>query len=426
VLAARLYKTFVLQWHFGFGNFWRDESGHGSVHNFVIMTYKATSIYDASIMESLANSTKGEWFSLACAANHAKIKAGSALCERYAKSLVQMGYLGDLVGHNIPQFALRLLWLQEEPMQELVIDAGYNTLVLSSVARAEPFRQSGLQVALEVTKCVPQDAKVDYLLCREGTFCEKLSDETSYERACRELRWLYNQTARPLIYVTNRSSEYQLALSHKVNRGSAVAFYAVRDGALHPLFSQLSKSSLAMQTRLLPLLEVEQFGAIADFPLESIEKVLGRQRQKRFCGAGCVTDSLSSSQEALFYCPIWLIGQRMWRAINVHALLEMWLESYHPEWQKVLEPAMIHRLFQLRSQEAIEAASGELQAFGKRLAETKEALRFQKKSPSLGALSQLLYLFQSAYKADLEKFCQERMQKIPLALQNFLPFSFSK
>lgn len=364
-----------------------------------------------------AKSMPHEWFSLSCAANHVELIATSPLAEKYALSQLEVGlrsgYLGDLVGPNLALFSLRPIWVERLPSLEALLFAGYNMVITSQEENFAPLRQSGIKVGLYLknppANVTHLEGNVDYLVCDEG---------------------LQIQTSLPIITLAKRTTDNVQELSHKGKQGSMVAFHAMRDKKLHPVFSELAKATFALQTRLLPLLEVDQLPLsegelLSDFPLEAIEMVLGRQKGVRFAGAGCVTKSLPAP-DALAYCPLWLIGQRMWRHVNVHGLLQMWLEAYHPEWQSLFDPELIHRLFWLKKQQDVEAASSELTQFAKALAEAFEARRFSKTSPSQKALAKLLLLFQNGYKAHLETFCQERMRKIPLQLQNFLAFSFSK
>lgn len=364
-----------------------------------------------------AHSTPHEWFSLACAANHVELTSASRLAEKYALSQLEVGlrsgHLGDLVGPHVALFSLRPIWVERLPAVEAVIFAGYNMVIVSEEADFASFRQNGVKVGLYLKNPSAQvdhlDGKVDYLVCDEGVLV---------------------QTALPTITLASRTSDNVQELSHKGKQGSFVAFYAMRGKKLHPVFSEIAKATFMLQTRLLPLLEVDQLPlseteVLSDFPLEAIEMVLGRQKGGRFAGAGCVTKSLSAP-DALAYCPLWLIGQRMWRQVNVHGLLQMWLEGYHPDWLPLFNPELIQRLFWRKAEQDVEAASGELTDFAKAVAETFEARRFAKTSHSQKVLAKLLFLFQSAYKTHFETFCQERMRKIPLQLQNFLPYSFSK
>ncbi len=373
------------------------------------------------VQVKLSNKNR-ESYCLTCYGDLAEIEVNSPLVEQFAKSQLmhglESGALGEFVGEHEPQFHLRPLWLEKLPDVLDVISLGYNAVIYTGAPNKEIFdeiRKCGLKLI------TPHAEYGDYLLCHEGesSFTPSKKEPTSFERACEEIEELERRFKKPLLYHTKKNCPYLLALSRLISKNSILSF----DGYRHPVMQDLCRLPIVDETRLLPILEVVQADAFSNMPFKEIEDVLGRQRQKRFFGAGCRTTHLPKLSDFAALAP-WLIGQRLWRQGSITALFDLWLMRYHPEWSTWLTRDLleiIHRLFLHRDDMA--KAIPTLLQLAEELSNYKVALRFHDISQDLNDLSNFLLQLQIFFKAQFEEHLAGR--KIPLALQSFTPVAFA-
>lgn len=341
-----------------------------------------------------------------------------------------------------------------------VIELGFNLLVFAADEESsdpsplqwhvlrpclDQIRASGLKLAIQMA---PQEKQVDiqpflrslgifrascdFIFWQQGDlyrfgYKPTQSEPTDLEQATEELFALEQNCIIPVMYHATAASQFLMPLSLHA-KTAVIAFSALSVAKLHPIFHELTRVSIVDKTKLLPFLEIAQLkldnGMIfCDLPLDRIENILGRQRNGRFCGAGCKTQNLQPLKH-FSQSSLWVMGQRMWRQINVHALFETWLERFHPEWHSWLQNGLshqVHLLFQCLLSQDIATASRELARFSEQLSLFKEELKFQKVTVSLQEFSKLLYLFQVALKRYFENLASRTSAKMPLELQNFTP-----
>ncbi|MBS0655689.1 MAG: hypothetical protein JSR46_07925 [Verrucomicrobia bacterium] len=367
-----------------------------------------------------------------------------------------------------------------------IIDQGYNMVVFAAPRRALPakarkelsfdelqkcleqIRSMGLKVALELHTPHAEEAcslhtitgrlkgKLDFLLCRQNSRMEKSSsfqknNPTNQEKLLRELSFFEQQSQIPILYSTTELDEMTLLLlANTVSSKSMISFSAsTESGAanwnLHPTFAELSRAPMAVASRLVPLIPLCQYPIregtwFSDFPLDFVENVLGRQVRDRFCGAGCIVDELS--QPGTFAeCPLWAIGQRMWRHIPVYANVETWFGRYHPNCKTFALKQFLHQIHSLicslslldsqiqerafaKTKRTIDRLAFELQVFSEDLQDYRTEMQYYPVDDSLEALSEYMYYFQSYVKKKLETASQAVGSKISLAIQDFSPVNF--
>lgn len=387
-----------------------------------------------------------EQFSLALRGNLAQIEAASPVAASYAKAQLLAGMqanrLGDFVGNTVPQFRLRLLWLDcvDDLSYLQLFDLGYNVVVVSFASLHQPFvqdiRKNDLKVAavcstLDEVKAV--DGACEYILWHQGNLrtLQPQKDPTPFEQAEFELRALEKASLLPILYYTTPGCLFLQSLLKSDCQNTCILFDALDKGVLSPVFTELSQLPYDAKTRLLPMLKIAQLGQpdsflFSDFSLATIENVLGRQKYERFIGAGCRVGALSQPG-AFAEMPVWVVGQRMWQSLHAQSLFEVWLNRYRPEWSCFLVPELfelIHMLFRYKNESNVEKAATALVHLGQMLAQYKALMRFKKPVKSQEELSILLLDLQKAFKGYFEALCTQKMCKIPLALQNFIPLSF--
>jgi hypothetical protein len=388
--------------------------------------------------------SEAEAFSLALGGSLAIIEATSSLAVSYAKAQLLAGLqaktLGDIVGANCPQFCIRPLWLDslDNVLPESLIDLGYNTLIISydliNNTQLQELQKSHIKVAILCSSLEQCSVDCDYIVWQQGSFkqCHLgfKKDLTPYEQALAELQIVQQQTQKPVFYYTKPACPYLRKLA--VNAGSAViVFDAHVDEVLSGVFAELTGLALNGENRLLPVIVLPQLQLadgqlVTDVPVALIENILGRQRGGRFIGAACRT-GLLRCPEALAQMPLWVIGQRMWRAQSVLSLVESWFARYHPEWVSVLSDKILqilHALFYAMQSGNVEQGVKALLELADALSCYKAALRFQKITKSQEGLSLLLFELQLGFKAFFEQVCAKTMLKTPLTLQNFIPVGF--
>ncbi len=416
-----------------------------------------------------------EHFSLQLNSNAAQINASSPIAKRYAlsqlKAALESKRPGEFVGEIAPLFTIRPLWLQEGESFRLasglviflpffvlqpaledkineIIDMGYNTLIFASnqkdaknmdIEHMRPIfdqiRNSGLKIAMSCSGQFDDDVLFqkmaflneicDYIFWYQDTiaFTAK-KDPTPFERAQAELELLQNKCPLPLFYYTKPSISYLLQLK---STNALILF----DAQL-AFFTDIARECSVDQLKLLPMIDISQLehsegSLFSDVPFEYIENILGRQRLKRFVGAGCYTLKLPNTG-SYAQMPLWIVGQRMWRALSVYALFDVWLDRYHPEWHCWLSSELvkvIHMLFCHKKDGNFEEAGSAMQRLSQILIGYKIKLRFQKSTKSLEELSLQLLHLQQVFKSHFEASGTKAMIKIPLSIQNFTPFAFN-
>lgn len=383
-----------------------------------------------------------EEFSLALGGNLAKIEATSPLAASYAKVQLLAGLqsksLGDVVGNNRPQFSIRPLWLDslDNVLPDTLIELGFNTLIVRSdqidKTLVHELQNSHIKLAV-LCSCLEQCKQpCDYIVWQQGSlgYAGTKKDPTPYEQALYELQRVQLESSKPVFYYTKPKCPFLHKLA--VNAaGAIIAFDAYVDAELSSVFAEIAGLAIQGQMPLLPVISLPQIKLaddllFTDVPVAELESVLGRQKGDRFIGAACKTGTLSSPQQ-LSQMPLWVVGQRMWRAQSVLSLVEAWLARYHPEWAKVLSDKifqLVHALFCCRESGNIEQGVKVLLELANTLSGHKAAMRFQKSTKSQEALSLVLFELQWAFKVFFEQVCTKAMLKTPLPLQNFAPIAF--
>ena len=325
---------------------------------------------------------------------------------------------------------------------------GYNTLIFASKQKEarnidfqqirpifDQIRNSGLKIAMSCfgqldddtlfQKMAFLDEICDYIFWYQDTLLVggKI-DPTPFERAQAELEYVQNKCKLSLFYFTKPSCSYVL----KLKSSKAVILF---DAHL-PLFTDITRVNCDDQFRLIPIINILQLeheggSLFSDLPFEYIDNILGRQKLKRFMGAACRTLKLPDKGSCA-EMPLWVVGQRMWRALSVYALFEIWLDRYHPEWHAWLSVELIqviHALFNHKKEGNLDEAGAVLQRLNQILMSYKIKLRFQKSNKNLEELSDQLLHLQQGFKSYFEESSTKAMIKIPLSIQNFTPCSFN-
>ncbi len=408
-----------------------------------------------------------ERFCLVLGGNEAFIEASSHFIANYAKSQLLAGIksnrLGDFIGENVPQVGMRTLWVEEGVLDFIeskslgdrideIVGFGYNTLIFASNDEScqsvdlqtislcfSEIRKKGIKVAIRASSLDVIELFChfcDYIFCKEGDlfalgYAPAQKNPTPFERAEYELALLQKVSPLPILYYAKPGCSFLLKLLEVATAKSTILFDSYTHGVLSPIFTELSRRRVVDATRLLPILtfcqiELADGGYFSDAPLLQIENVLGRQKNGRFAGAGCRIQRIST-QGALAQMPLWVFGQRMWRALNVHVLFETWVDCYRPEWQELLTSELIqliHALFCHKSTANMEKAAARFVELAELLGRYRTKFRFQKPDAHVEELSwQLLYL-QQALKEFFIKVSTKTAVKIPLALQNYEPLEF--
>lgn len=355
-------------------------------------------------------------FSLAVRGNVAKIEASSLRAAAFAKAQLAAGLeanrLGECVGSSRPLYALRPLWITEhatvEP--EALFDLGCNAVILPyGSARYKAFKDHHIMVGV-ACKALDFAIDADFIVWQQDALYalgvqHPLKHATPFERAQFELAELRKYTDKKILYCTRPGCPFLLALMPYV-KNECIIFDAIGSS----LFTDLARHPVCEKTPFMPLVHINQRGAVSDMPFLEIESCFGRQKEARFAGA-VVQASTLFEPSAIGQLPIWVASQRLIRPTCVPALIEFWLDRYHPSWHALLMPKLAGFIHQLFSDESFDE-------LGKRVAECSQYLMTLKAGePDQELLVRTCALFSEQSKKYFSELAQQALGKIPLSLQ---------
>lgn len=314
----------------------------------------------------------------------------------------------------------------------------------------------------------------DFLFWQQGElwiegFESEKKEPTEFEKTREEIAFIEKWSKASLLYYlpcndsfqAKRQAEWLLPLMYLAAPKTMIAFSSsngnalIEDRAPHPLFSELSKQTIVTKTRLIPLLAMKQYIkepnlALADLPFAFIDNILSRQLHMRFCGAGCrVADIPATGSFA--EGPLWALGQRMWRPLNIFVLFESWILRYHKEVKDILSyefSELLNKVWSakgrieflasallvpnLLEKELLIRLKDEIEEFVKQLLQLQQYLvqiadesyfRNFSQSASIQKLNATLLAFQAMMKKEIEDLSSRLSVKIPSSLQSYQPTS---